>query len=458
MRARGGPAGHEREPAGNSRAVSPARSAAFEILRRVEDDGAFASVLLAAPDTDTRADDRALCYELVMGVLRWQLWLDALIDHYAEREATSLDKPVRRALRMGLYELRFLTRIPPSATVNQAVNLAYLARLRSASGFLNAVLRRATREVNYDPVEQIADPLTRLSVATSHPAWLIDRWVNAFGIQEAEDFARTNNQAPPVAFRIIPTNAEEQTVLKALSDAGGAVSQSRISPGGWRVEGAGATVRKLATEGYVYLQDEASQLVSHVLEAHAGESILDVCAAPGSKTTNMAALAPEAAIIAGDLYEHRLRTVRETISRVNAKRVSLVIHDASVSLPFQEQSFDRVLVDAPCTGTGTLRHNPEIRWRISAQDIYDMAERQGRILANSARVVRQGGRLVYSTCSIERDENEDIVRAFLQNHEDFSQVIIKADRKLLCNNGAVRTWPQRDGSDGFFIAAFERRK
>jgi 16S rRNA (cytosine967-C5)-methyltransferase len=458
MKARGGPAGREMAPSGSSRIVSPARSAAFEILRRVEDDAAFASVLLAASDDEIRPDDRALCYELVMGVLRWQLWLDALIDHYAERKAESLDKPIRRALRMGLYELRFLSRIPHSATVNEAVNLAYLARVRSASGFVNAVLRRAIREENYDPAEQVDDPIVRLSVATSHPVWLIDRWVKALGIREAEDFARSNNEAPPVSFRVIDGSEEEQGVLMALSDAGASVSRSRIARSAWRVDGAATTVRKLAAEGRIYLQDEASQLVGLVLEAQACESILDVCAAPGSKTTHIAALAPESAfIIAGDLYEHRLRTVVETTSRVHAKRVSVLVHDAIVGLPFRDKSFDRVLVDAPCSGTGTLRRNPEIKWRISAQDIFDMAERQGRILANAARVVRTGGRLVYSTCSIEPDENEDVVLAFLQDHKDFTQVVVNVDGMLPSVDGSVRTWTHRDGTDGFFIAAFERR-
>ena len=457
MKARGGPAGRETALSGNSRIVSPARSAAFEILRRVEDDDAYASVLLAASDDDIRADDRALCYELVMGVLRWQLWLDALIDHYAERKAESLDKPIRRALRMGLYELRFLSRIPNSATVNETVNLAYVARMRSASGFVNAVLRRAIREKDYDPADQIADPVLRLSVATSHPAWLIERWVKALGIQEAENFARSNNEAPPVSFRVIGGHEEVQAVFSTLREAGALVSRSMIARDGWRVDGAAATVRMLATEGRIYLQDEASQLVSLVLEAEGCKSILDVCAAPGSKTTHIASLAPESAfIIGGDLYEHRLRTVRETIIRVHAKRVSLLIHDATVNLPFRDESFERVLVDAPCSGTGTLRRNPEIRWRISAQDIFDMAERQGRILANATRVLRPGGRLVYSTCSIEPEENEDVVSAFLQDHRDFRQVEVNVDATLLRKDGSVRTWTHRDGTDGFFIAALER--
>src|SRR3954470_17419821 len=184
-----------------ARTVSPARRAAFNILRRVEEEGAYAATLLAAHDAEMRAEDRSLAYELVLGVLRWQLWLDALIEHYAGRSGESLDAPVRRSLRLGLYQLRFLSRIPASAIVNESVNLAYAARLRSAAAFINAVLRRATREPDYDPAAQVADPIARLAVETSHPAWLIERWVKAFGETETENFARANNEAPPTAFR-----------------------------------------------------------------------------------------------------------------------------------------------------------------------------------------------------------------------------------------------------------------
>ncbi len=455
MKARAKPA-REVKSGGESRVVSPARRAAFEILRRVEDEGAFASVLLAASDEEMRAEDRALCYELVMGVLRWQLWLDALIEHYAGRKAESLDEPVRRALRLGLYQLRFLSRIPASAIVNEAVNLAYLARLRSAAGFINAVLRRATREPSFDPAEKIADPLERLAIETSHPAWLIQRWTKSFSKEEAEKFARANNVQPPVAFRLTSKNQDEQSVLSKLREAGAKITPSLIAPAAWRIEGAGAVVRELSRAGVIYLQDEASQLVAHVLEAKAGERVLDVCAAPGSKTTHIAALAPDAIIVAGDLYEHRLRTVLETASRACVKNIEALAHDARAALPFAAQAFDRVLVDAPCAGTGTLRRNPEIRWRISAVDISDLSARQRRILSNAASAVRRKGRLVYSTCSVETEENEEVIASFLQAHTDFRQLAFQAPASLKLADGSLRTWPQRDGTDGFFVAAFER--
>ena len=442
------------------RVVSPARLAAFEVLRRVEEEGAFASVLLAALDEEKmRANDRALCYELVLGVLRRQLWLDHLIEHFAARDASRLDAPVRRALRLGLYQLRFLTRIPPSAVVNESVNLAYRSRVSSAASFINAVLRRATKEPQYDPSQAINDPLERLAVETSHPQWLIERWTNAFGFDLTEAFARANGEAPPVAFRIVAARAPSNLdVVENLRASGGSLSPSQIAPGAWRINGASARLRELAQEGLIYIQDEASQLAAYLLDARGGERVLDVCAAPGSKTTYIADRAGRAAsIVAGDLYEHRLRTVLESGARQGSRSIAAVLYDATLPLPFADGSFDRVLVDAPCTGTGTLRRNPEIRWRISPSDVAELSGRQSAILAHAAKTVRSGGRLLYSTCSVEPEENEAVVASFLEENGRFRQISVDVPERLRRDDRAARTWPQRDGADGFFIAAFERR-
>lgn len=439
--------------------VSPARLCAFEILRRVEEEGAFASVLLAETDEEMLASDRALCYELVLGVLRRQLWLDYSIEHYAGRASERLDAPVRRALRLGLYQLRFLSRVPPSAAVNESVNLAYRSRVSSAAGFINAVLRRALKEPEFDPARALVDAVERLSVETSHPRWLIERWLGAFGREMTEEFAHANNETPPVAFRVVAARAKGRDVLEELRAAGGELSPSEIAPGAWRIRGAGARLRKLAQGGLIYVQDEASQLAAHLLGAKSCERVLDVCAAPGSKTTCIAdSTAGVKLIVAGDFYEHRLRALLESATRQAARSVRCVAYDATRALPFAEGSFDRVLVDAPCTGTGTLRRNPEIRWRITAQDVRELSLRQRAILKSASRMLRpgEGRRLVYSTCSVEPEENEAVVASFLKENGAFRQVSVPAPARLLSGNGAARTWPQRDSTDGFFIAAFER--
>lgn len=452
--------------------VSPARRAAFEILRRVELEDAYASSLLVAMAEELRADDRALCHELVLGVLRRRLWLDSTLQHFANRQIDSLDLPVKLALRIGLYQLRFLERIPPSAAVNESVNLARTARVKSAAGFINAVLRRAAREPDYDPAAEVADPIEKLAIETSHPQWLIQRWVEKFSFDEAADLARANNQAAPVAFRLtmkaLNTRNLSEQIIAEMEAAGAQVTRSRLAPDAWRVSShrtardhdgtnAGAILRKLSGDGLIYFQDEASQLVAHLLRSRAGDRVLDVSAAPGSKTTHIAALQPEAMIVAGDLQAHRLRTLRDLAKTQGADIIRLVIHDATMNLPFAEALFDQVLVDAPCSGTGTLRHNPEIRWRLKPLDIAELASKQKRILANAAAMVRPAGLLLYSTCALEPDENEAVVGDFIKSNPAFHPAPLAVSPDLLTDTGAIRTWPHRHDVDGFFMMGFRRR-
>jgi 16S rRNA (cytosine967-C5)-methyltransferase len=492
--------------------ASPARRAAFVILRRVELENAYASVLLSALDEHTRDDDRALCHELVFGVLRWQLWLDRTLNHFANRRIEDLDLPVKLALRLGLYQLRFLSRIPASAAVNESVNLVRAAGLKSAASFVNAVLRRATREPDYDPAVGIGDRLEKLAIETSHPAWLIERWCPAFGFEEVGALARANNQAAPVAFRLtvkaIEADGGPERLIEQFELAGVRLSQSKLAPNAWRIAGYGTAsgpgsrqsawgggcervgggkhdtpaelplrepraarvpqrrklalpasklVRKLSGDGLIYLQDEASQLISHLLAPQSGDRVLDACAAPGSKSTQIASLASTSIIVAGDLFEHRLHTLRELAAIQHAGAVQIVAYDATCVLPFADAQFDRVLVDAPCSGTGTLRRNPEIRWRIKPSDIAEISMKQTRILANAATAVRPGGRLLYSTCSLEPEENEAVAERFLRERKDFRSVQLETSPELRTSSRAVRTWPHRQDVDGFFAAAFQRQ-
>ena len=423
--------------------ISPARLAAFRILQQVEN-GAFSSVLLAAEEPGLKPADRALCHELVLGVLRRQLFLDRVIEHYSKRRIDNLDLPVRLALRLGLYQLRFLTRIPASAAVNESVSLVRVARLSSATAFVNAVLRRAIKEADYDPAAEVSDPLERMAVQTSHPVWLIERWANAFGIEEAEAFAQANNTVPPTAFRVVKTRVDETEVLSKLRAAGAAVKPSQMAEGAWRVSGATPVVRELSAAGQIYLQDEASQLVAEVLDVKRDERVLDMCAAPGGKTTLMADRAGDnAMIVAADRSATRMATVIATSNLHQLKSINPMLSDAIEKPPFEREVFDKVLLDAPCSGTGTLRRNPEIRWRLSEDDIRDLASQQKHMLINAAEVVKPGGRLVYSTCSVEREENEEVIRDFLAHHDRFHCL------------DTVRTWPHRDRCDGFFIAHLE---
>jgi 16S rRNA (cytosine967-C5)-methyltransferase len=441
-----------------SDSVSPARLAAFEILRRVED-GAFASILITSRQEVLNQPDRALLQELVLGVLRQQLLLDRLIEHFADRSVLQLDQPVKIALRMGLYQLKFLTRIPASAAVNESVNLMRTARVRSAGSFVNAVLRRATREPDYNPSEGISDPIDRLAIETSHPAWLLARWIKDFGFDFTSQLAAANNDTPPLAFRVVKNRADESEVLHRLRVSGASVTPSPIARNGWRLSGSASTLIEMARAGEVYVQDEASQLVGEVLNPRKGEMVLDLCSAPGSKTSQLADLAENrAVVIAADINEARLATVRQTAKLHKLTSIQTLVLDGLSSLPFTDQRFDAVLIDASCSGTGTFRRNPEIRWRISAADLEELSARQVKLITNAAMSVKPDGRLIYSTCSFEKDENEEVVEAFLARHNEFERVRPAVSQELITESNTVRTWPHREGTDGFFIAALKRNQ
>ena len=434
--------------------ISPARWTAFQVLRKV-DVGSFSSTLLASEEPKLEPADRALCHELVLGVLRWQLNLDKRIEYFSDREIASLDLSVLIALRLGLYQLRFLTRVPASAAVNESVKLVQAARLSSARAFVNAVLRRAARESEYDPVATGPDVVSKIAIENSHPPWLINRWINSFGLEEARALARANNETPPVVFRVVRTRTNEDEVLARIRASGIAPEKSQIAEGGWRVAST-PVIRALAEEGVVYFQDEASQLVAELVEAQPNDTVLDLCAAPGGKTTLIADRTPDSHVIASDVSARRLATVAAAVGNQQLQNISLMVIDGSQSLPFKPDSFDRILVDAPCSGTGTLRHNPEIRWRLSEDDIPRLAVQQGLLLQNAVGVLKPGGRLIYSTCSIEREENEDVVEEFLKRNKTMRQLLLKPASGLTAGAGALRTWPHRDSTDGFFVAAFEK--
>jgi 16S rRNA (cytosine967-C5)-methyltransferase len=262
-----------------------------------------------------------------------------------------------------------------------------------------------------------------------------------------------------MAFRFTPRAlVAEQTeeIFRQLAEAGAQITASTVAPNAWRSVGGRGAVRSLASAGLIYLQDEASQLVAQLLKTEKGHRVIDVAAAPGSKATHISMLAPHATIIAGDLYSHRASTMRG-LAALQGAHIHPLIHDAARGLPFREASFDRVLLDSPCSGTGTLRRNPEIRWNIKPRDFEDLSSQQSAMLSPVAMLVRSGGRLIYSTCSVEIEENETVVDAFLAGHRDFARTELEGPAELLTQAGDLRTWPHRQGVDGFFVAVLERK-
>lgn len=446
-------------PKTSSRSASPARRRAFDILRRVESERAYASVLLAAADSGLSREDRTLAQEIVLGVLRWQKTLDYFIERYSERPISRLDLSVLIALRIGLYQLRYLTRVPQSAAVNESVNLVKRARAVSAGGLVNAVLRKAAGNLADKAGEGIDDSLDRSSIELSHPRWMLKRWQSDLGVEASQRLALANNEPATTAFRINTLRTTIAQTITQLGAEGVITRESEVAPGAYIVEsGPVLPIAEAARHGLIYVQDQASQLVSILLESGEGHRILDLCAAPGSKASQIAVLTGNKAwIIACDRHPHRLHSLRATGERLGIDSVDVIALDATKPLPFEgAMTFDRVLLDAPCSGTGTLRGNPEIKWRLSEDDIPRLAELQLSLISRAALSVACNGRLVYSTCSIEREENELVIDRFLKSGAPFRIVHPAASAGVISSEGFVRTFPHIHGTDGFFAAVLEK--
>ena len=426
--------------------ISPARIAAFDVLLKIFRDGGFSSILLPAVEADLSERDRALCHELVMGVLRNRLSFDAAIDRFCGGKA--LDLEVRIACQLGLYQLHHLEKIPNYSAVNESVALVQRAKKSSAKGLVNALLRRArglAAEIQY------TNEYERVSIQTSHPRWLIERWADEKGIEAAERLAIANNVRPTTAFRITAKGAANG--VEPQNDW----QPSTIVPGCYLSDTASSELRKLSDEGIIYFQDEGSQLVGSLIRLEAGVKFLDVSAAPGSKTTMIASRAPsDAFIVAGDLHQSRVRILKANCIKQGVETVKIVRYDAESELPFDDGEFDSVLLDAPCSGTGTIRNNPEIRYFLNPEDFDLLHNKQLSMLRNASKVVRNGGRLIYSTCSLEPEENEHVIGKFLGENGEFAISRPSVPPDLITAAGFLRTSPAEQGMDGFFAAMLDR--
>ena len=437
--------------------ISPARTAAFEILTKIEAEKAFSSVLLPFAEEKLAPDDRALCHEITLGVLRRQIYLDKIIENFTNNK--KLDAAIKIALRIGLYQLIYLDKIPAYSAINESVNLVQRAKKTSAKGFVNAVLRRATRE----KIElTFADEIEKISIETSHPRWLYEKWIRQFGVEETNKLATVNNQIPKSSFRLTGKfsrkAANEQS--KILSEIENKYEKSKYVENCFIADKYDAELFVLAESGDIYFQDEGSQVVGQLVDLRKGESFLDVCAAPGSKTTQISIQNSKFKIqnllIAGDLHFQRVAFLRENCRRQAVDFVNIAQYDAEKSLPFADESFDCVLLDAPCSGTGTIRHNPEIRYFLSEKDFAELSAKQLVILQNASKLVKKGGKLIYSTCSLEIEENEAVCEKFTAQNPDFKLIKPDLPERFITAENFARTFPPRDEMDGFFIAVYER--
>jgi len=437
---------------------------AFEILERVESAGAFASVLLERRSS-CLADGReaGLARELVLGVLRQRAALDHAIGFVAGRDLRTIEAPVRVALRIGAYQVLFLDRVPAFAAVDSTVALVKAGGRRRAAGFVNAVLRGIARQGGQLlPPEPAEGDVAAAALRHSHPVWWVERLVARLGWTEALALLAADNRPAPTVIRVNGRVCDVDRLAAELGAEGLSTERCGLVPEALRVRGGAPQTTRAFAEGRFWIQDEASQLVPLLFGAGA-VAVADVCAAPGGKTMVLSDRFPQARRVACDRHRGRAAAMKGSLARAGMNDVAVVVADlAACAPPFAPGSFDRVLVDAPCTGTGTLRRHPEIRWRLRASDPSRLAEVQLAILRSASTLVAPGGQLVYSVCSLEPEEGAGVVAAFLGAERSFSTADVSANlpaaaRALIDRDGFLATSPAGGRLDGFVASLLVRR-
>lgn len=440
-----------------------AREIALRIINNIEIRQAYANLALAKEiGGQTLSDqDRRFVTELVYGTVKAGNTLDWILGHYLTRPLNKVSPIIRNILRLGIYQMFFLSKIPVSAACNQSVELAKKYGHAGTVKFVNAVLRNAGRspeKVVYPDRER--EPVRYLSLTYFHPEWMVARWVKRLGVEATEQLCRINNETPPLSLRTNTLKTSRAELVDLLQKEGVICTASH-----WTSEGivcsehpAIASLQSLR-QGLFQVQGESSMLVAHVLDPKPGEVIFDVCGAPGGKSTHIAALMTnKGRVLSADLYEHKLALIRENASRLGITIIETKVLDAvQIGSLFPAQA-DRVLVDAPCSGLGVLRRKPDSRWRKSPSSLADLPKLQMDILCSAAQCVKPGGVLVYSTCTTEPEENQKVIERFLQQHSDFCLQNTGNYLPKPQDSATIQLWPHIDHLDGFFIARMIKAK
>jgi 16S rRNA (cytosine967-C5)-methyltransferase len=439
--------------------ISPARVTAFDVLLAVEKKDAYASELLHSETYRNLGNaDHRLATEIVMGVLRWRSVLDQYISAQSSQGLKKLDVEVLIALRIGVYQLYFLERVPARAVLHDSVELIKKARKRSAAPFVNAVLRKIQNAPRTKVAIAQGKDAGEISQSSAHPSWLIERWIKQFGVEASRVLCAYDQQIPETAIRMF-----HSSVSVELEEAGIKLASGKLLHSASRVVSGDITKTKAFRDGRVAIQDEASQLVA--LLVGNGKHILDCCAAPGGKTRIIADRNLQAEILALELHEHRAALLRKMAPNKNIE-----VKTADATQFSTQNRFDRILADVPCSGTGTLARNPEIKWRLTPDDLPDLQSRQLAILRAAMRQLASGGKLIYSTCSLEEEENSVVVEAVLSQEPGFQLVPAKEELARLQREGELiwphissltqgdymRTVPGIHPCDGFFAAVITR--
>ncbi|HWK22213.1 MAG TPA: 16S rRNA (cytosine(967)-C(5))-methyltransferase RsmB [Ureibacillus sp.] len=436
------------------------RDAALTILLAVDKHQAYSNLLLNQTINKYKIDakDRALLTELTYGTLQHKYTLDYYLEPYIRGK---MDLWVKWLLRLSLYQIVYLDRVPDHAAVNEAVEISKRRGHKGIASVVNGILRSILRQ-GVRATKEISEPTKRLAIETSHPEWLVERFIEAYGVEKTSEMLHENNVPPISSVRVNTTKASVDEVLTLLEQEGVQAKQSEVIPECLHLISGQASRTKAFKEGYITIQDESSMMPANALNPQPGWRVLDMCAAPGGKTTHIAEkMKNEGSILATDLHPHKLDLIDETSTRLGLEIIQTAPIDGRKAAEFlQVESFDAVLVDAPCSGLGVMRRKPDIKYTKREEDLSRLHEIQLQLLDNAVKVLKKGGRLVYSTCTVNKEENEETVQAFLASHPEIESVQLEnLPIELLerSQGGMLQVFPQDFGSDGFFVAAFRKK-
>ena len=440
--------------------MSSARETALRVLISYRTNGAWADAALQA---QLRRDgisgpDAALCSRLVYGVLQNQLLLDHYIGAFCTQRPDHLQPPLLDILRLGTYQILYLDKVPDRAAVSESVELAKRFKRAQAAGLVNAVLRKLSQNKQDLPPIPHQDEIRYLSIRYSHPRWLVKRLLPVLGREETEAFLAADNSVAPMTVQVNPLKTTAEALLAELHTAGIDARPHSWVPGCLELSGTGDLTNLSAfREGHFLVQDPAARLVSMAAGITPGQRVLDVCAAPGGKSFSAAfAMGNQGSVVACDLHENKLIRICQGAERLGITCVETAAADGRSFRPEWQEAFDTVLVDAPCSGLGIIRKKPDVRYK-KADDLFALPVIQSAILENAARYVKPGGILLYSTCTILAEENEQITDAFLAEHPEFSREAFRLPAPVGETGGQMTFWPQRHETDGFYICRMKRR-
>ncbi|AZK49029.1 16S rRNA (cytosine(967)-C(5))-methyltransferase RsmB [Paenibacillus lentus] len=455
---------------------SSARDAALHVLTGVEQEGAYSNLLLnaALQKSGLTGPEAGLATELVYGTISRKNTIDYYLDQFVAKGVVKLQPWVRNLLRLSFYQIFYLDRIPPHAAVNEAVNIAKRRGHQGISGMVNGVLRNVLRRKEELKLPEDMPSVRRIALEHSHPEWLVSRWIEQYGEETAEAICRANNESPPVNVRVNGMQISRAELMHRMEEQGLKVAASRVSPDGIIVlSGGNMALTDWYRDGLLSIQDESSMLVAEAVDPKAGMTVLDCCAAPGGKTCHMAErMEGGGRVIANDIHPHKVKLIEDQAARLQLGNVQAQSGDAlELDKRFAPESFDRILLDAPCSGLGVIRRKPDLKWVKTPEDISEIIKIQQDLLDRASVLLKPGGVLVYSTCTIEPGENEEVVKQFLSRHPEFepapklaewqrfSQEVSRENNQTGINTDSIglQILPQHFHSDGFYIVRLMKR-